>query len=70
LKRELTETKTMLAGHKAIERAKGFIMKPAACDEETAFRHLRGLAMDRGIKMIDAAHTVIAMAATLDNKAT
>lgn len=61
LRRELSESKTMLAERKAIERAKGLIMKQAACDEETAFRHLRKFAMDRGVKMIDAAETVIAM---------
>ena len=61
LKRELTETKSMLAERKAIERAKGLIMKQAACDEEAAFRHLRKFAMDRGVKMIDAAKAVIAM---------
>ena len=61
LKRELTHTKSMLAERKAVERAKGLIMKQAACDEEAAFAHLRKFAMDRGVKMIDAAHTVIAM---------
>jgi two-component system, response regulator / RNA-binding antiterminator len=61
LKQELSASKSMLAERKAIERAKGLIMKQAVCDEETAFRHLRKFAMDRGVKMIDAAETVIAM---------
>ncbi len=61
LKRELTDTKSMLAERKRIERAKGLVMKQAQCDEETAFRHLRKLAMDRGIKLADAADVVIAM---------
>jgi two-component system, response regulator / RNA-binding antiterminator len=61
LKKELSASKSMLAERKAIERAKGLIMKQATCDEETAFRHLRKFAMDRGVKMIDAAETVIAM---------
>jgi two-component system, response regulator / RNA-binding antiterminator len=67
LKQELSASKSMLAERKAIERAKGLIMKQAACDEETAFRHLRKFAMDRGVKMIDAAQTVIAMGLVAPN---
>lgn len=67
LKRELSASKSMLAERKAIERAKGLIMKQASCDEETAFRHLRKFAMDRGVKMIDAAKTVIAMGSVAPN---
>jgi two-component system, response regulator / RNA-binding antiterminator len=65
LKQELHETKTLLAERKTIERAKGVIMKQADCDEETAFKHLRTFAMDRGIKMIDAAEKVVAIGARL-----
>lgn len=65
LRRELTDTKTMLAERKKIERAKGLVMKQAQCDEETAFRHLRKLAMDRGIKLADAAKIVIDISKTL-----
>ena len=61
LRRELTDTKSMLAERKKIERAKGLVMKQAQCDEETAFRHLRKLAMDRGVKLADAADIVIAL---------
>lgn len=65
LRRELTDTKSMLAERKQIERAKGLVMKQALCDEETAFRHLRKLAMDRGVKLADAADIVIAMGKAL-----
>ena len=65
LRRELTDTKSMLAERKQIERAKGLVMKQAQCDEETAFRHLRKLAMDRGVKLADAADIVIAMGKAL-----
>ena len=61
LRRELTDTNSMLAERKKIERAKGLVMKQAQCDEETAFRHLRKLAMDRGVKLADAADIVIAL---------
>ncbi len=61
IKRELTETKTLLAERKSIERAKGLIMKQTACDEQTAFNHLRSFAMDRGLRMAQAAERVIAM---------
>lgn len=59
LRRELSDTKAMLAERKKIERAKGLVMKQAQCDEETAFRHLRKLAMDRGVKLADAAKIII-----------
>lgn len=65
LRRELTDTKSMLAERKLIERAKGLVMKQAQCDEEAAFRHLRKLAMDRGIKLAEAADIVIAMGKAL-----
>ena len=61
LRRELSNTKSMLAERKRIERAKGMVMKQAQCDEETAFGHLRKLAMDRGVKLAEAADLVIAM---------
>ena len=64
LRRELSKSKTMLAERKSIERAKGLIMRQAECDEEAAFAHLRKFAMDRGVKMFDAAETVIAMRLT------
>ena len=49
LRRELSDTKTMLAKRKKIERPEGLVMKQAQRDEETAFRHLRKLAMNRGV---------------------
>jgi two-component system, response regulator / RNA-binding antiterminator len=67
LRRELSETKIMLADRKIVERAKGLIMKQAGCDEETAFGHLRTLAMERGVRLAEAAATVISITAALDN---
>ena len=63
LKRELADAKTQLAERKDIERAKGILMKQKNIAEEEAFQLLRKFAMDRGIRMADAAGKVIEMAA-------
>jgi response regulator NasT len=61
LKRELADAKTALSDRKTIERAKGILMKQRALNEEDAFQMLRKFAMDRGVKMADAAARVIDM---------
>lgn len=61
LKQELADAKTQLADRKNVERAKGILMKQRALNEEDAFQMLRKFAMDRGIKMADAATRVIDM---------
>ena len=61
LKQELADAKTQLADRKNVERAKGILMKQRALNEEEAFQMLRKFAMDRGIKMADAAARVIDM---------
>ena len=63
LKQELAETRTQLAARKQVERAKGLIMQQRKLSEEEAFRLLRKFAMDRGIRLADAAARVIDMAA-------
>ena len=65
LKQELADAKTQLAGRKEIERAKGILMKQKNIAEEEAFKLLRRFAMDRGIKMADAASRVIEMASMI-----
>ena len=62
LKQELADAKTQLAGRKQVERAKGILMKQKNVPEDEAFQMLRRFAMDRGIKMADAASRVIEMA--------
>ena len=62
LKRELADAKTQLADRKSVERAKGILMKQKSIPEGEAFRLLRRFAMDRGIKLGDAAVRVIDMA--------
>jgi response regulator NasT len=65
LKSELAGVKTQLAERKLTERAKGIIMKQRRVDEEEAFRMMRTFAMDRGIKMAQAAEQIIALAKVL-----
>ena len=62
LKQELAYAKTQLTDRKKIERAKGLLMKQQDVSEEDAFQLLRRFAMDRGIKIADAATRVIEIA--------
>ena len=65
LKQELADAKTQLTDRKNVERAKGILMKQRALTEEDAFQILRRFAMDRGIKMADAAARVIDMSSMM-----
>jgi len=65
LKQELADAKIRLADRKDIERAKGILMKQRELTEEEAFQMLRKFAMDRGIKMADAAARVIDMSSMM-----
>ena len=62
LQAELDSTRTQLAERKVVERAKGILMKQRGCDEEAAFTALRSLAMQRGIRLGEAAQQVIDVA--------
>lgn len=62
LKQELADAKSQLKERKSVERAKGILMKQKSITEDEAFQQLRRFAMDRGIKMADAAAQVIDMA--------
>ncbi len=65
LRAELEHTRTQLAERKLVERAKGIIMKQRGLGEEDAFAALRSLAMQRGIRLGDAAQQVIDVASLL-----
>jgi len=65
LKQELADARSQLAGRKDVERAKGILMKQKNIAEDEAFQQLRRFAMDRGLKMADAAAQVIDMAKLL-----
>ena len=65
LRAELEETKTRLEERKLVERAKGILMKQRATSEDEAFARLRTLAMQRGIRLGEAARQVIDVASLL-----
>jgi response regulator NasT len=65
LRDELEATRTQLAERKAVERAKGILMKQRGCDEDAAYAALRSLAMQRGIRVGEAARQVIDVAGLL-----
>ncbi len=62
LRQELHEAKTKLEDRKHIDKAKGILMQQKSISEDQAYQALRKLAMDRNIKMGEAACNVIAMA--------
>jgi response regulator NasT len=59
LRAELDATRDELAARKRIEKAKGILMESRALTEEAAFRELRKLAMDRGVKLVEIAQRII-----------
>lgn len=48
-----------LEERKLVERAKGLLMKARGLDEESAYRALRKMAMDRSLKLGEAARRVL-----------
>ncbi len=65
LRAELEDTREKLEDRKLIERAKGILMKQRNASEEEAFGQLRSLAMQRGVRLGEAARQVIDVAALL-----
>ena len=65
MRNELAKTKSAMADRKSIDRAKGILMKQRQCDEDDAFQALRKLAMDRNIRLGEAAEQVINVAKML-----
>lgn len=59
LRAELDATRGELAARKRIEKAKGILMEARGLTEEAAYRELRKLAMDRGVKLVDIAERII-----------
>ncbi|ODV40703.1 response regulator [Cupriavidus sp. UYMMa02A] len=59
LRAELDATRLKLAERKVVERAKGLLMQARGISEDEAYKRLRGMAMERGIKLVDAAQRVI-----------
>ncbi len=65
LRAELEDAKARLADRKLVDRAKGILMKHRALGEDEAYAALRSLAMERGIRIGEAAKQVIDVAALL-----
>ena len=59
LRNELAEANLKLAERKAVDRAKGLLMKKKDLSEEDAYAMLRKMAMSRGKRIGDVAQTVI-----------
>lgn len=65
LRDELAKTKSKLDQRKAIERAKGIIMRSRNLNEEDAYKALRKLAMDKNKRLVDVANDVISVSKLL-----
>lgn len=61
VRRERDEAKQKLTDRKLIEKAKGALMKARNMDEDTAYKAMRKLAMDRGKTMAAVAQDVLDM---------
>jgi len=60
MKKESADLRQALDDRKAIEKAKGTIMKRSRVEEDEAFRRLRKLASDSNMRLVDIAKKVIA----------
>ncbi|MFL9923221.1 ANTAR domain-containing protein [Herbaspirillum lusitanum] len=56
---ELSETKLKLAERKLVERAKGVLMARNGLSEDQAYQKLRGLAMNKNLKLSDVAQRIL-----------
>jgi len=59
LKDELDATRSQLAERKAVEKAKGLLMKHKKINEDEAYQSLRKMAMDKNKRIADVADSVI-----------
>jgi two-component system, response regulator / RNA-binding antiterminator len=63
---ELEEVRSRLSDRKAIDRAKGILMKARKLSEDEAYAALRRMAMDRGKRLGEIAQQVIDVASVLN----
>jgi response regulator NasT len=66
MRRELAPTKSRLSERKAIDRAKGILMKARKLSEDEAYAALRRMAMDHGKRLGEVAQQVIDVANVLN----
>lgn len=59
LQDELERAKSDLEDRKALDRAKGILMKAKGLSEDEAYRLMRGVAMREKKKIVDIAHSII-----------
>ena len=65
MRSELAQARADLASRRTVERAKGLLMKERGLDEESAYRVLRKLAMDKGRSIAVVSADLIAFADVL-----
>jgi two-component system, response regulator / RNA-binding antiterminator len=65
LREELAEAQSQLADRKAIDQAKGLVMKAKNISEEQAYAMMRKVAMNEGKKIADIARSIITAAELL-----
>lgn len=66
LRDELAQARSTLAGRKTIDRAKGLLMAERGMTEDEAYKALRRLAMDRGMRLTAVAENLLAVAKLLN----
>jgi response regulator NasT len=59
LRTQLAEANLKLSERKAVEKAKGLLMRSRGLDEDAAYAALRKMAMDRKLKLVEVAQKVI-----------
>jgi response regulator NasT len=61
LRRELEETRSRLQQRKIIEKAKGILMQRRGLSEDAAYQLMRKMAMDRNLRLVEVARTLLAL---------
>jgi len=62
LRRELADARNQLSERKAIDRAKGLLMRRQGLSEEEAYARMRKTAMDKGLKLAEVAQRMLDVA--------
>ncbi len=62
LYQDLMQTKAVLVERKLIEKAKGILMRQSRMDEQTTYKTMRKMSMDRNLKMAELSQTIITAA--------
>ena len=66
MRTELENAKSTLESRKIVEKAKGLLMESKDMNEADAYRAMQRMAMDRNLKMVDLARSIIAAAELLE----